>query len=334
MPTTSALYSLASSRARPVAGGSSIGVASTQSAAPGPVTPAPICARPSPRTTAARSPLGSLPTCSRTAIVPTAAYRPSSRGTMMTLRASALLCAASTAAWISGSSSRTGTTMPGSTTESASGSTGSFSVSVMPRSTVTALRLFQRSRESARSEHSFLERPRLRSGEGLPAGALHRAVALGHATVEADEQAHVRWYVRPVDVLDDQTDGTSRAHRIKVVQQKVRHVTQRTASWRVDQDGAPVLRVGRLVPQLQRLAHLERGQHTSADVPDPVDEEPAAGRAVLPYARDREDLDRVATAAPLGAGELLPRRGVVIEIELAQVLPEVRPARAHDPLGE
>src|SRR4051794_35013727 len=170
MPTTSALYSLASSRARPVAGGSSIGVASTQSAAPGPVTPAPICARPSPRTTAARSPLGSLPTCSRTAIVPTAAYRPSSRGTTMTLRASALLCAASTAAWISGSSSRTGTTMPGSTTESASGSTGSFSVSVMPRSTVTALRLFQRSRKSAPSEHSFLESPGLTprsAGEGF-----------------------------------------------------------------------------------------------------------------------------------------------------------------------
>src|SRR5690349_17438661 len=80
---------------------------------------------------------------------------------MMTLRASALLCAASTAAWISGSSSRTGTTMPGSTTESASGSTGSFSVSVMPRSTVTALRLFQRSRKSAPSEHSFLEPARL-----------------------------------------------------------------------------------------------------------------------------------------------------------------------------
>ena len=60
--------------------------------------------------------------------------------------------AASTAAWISGSSSRTGTTMPGSTTESASGSTGSFSVSVMPGSTVTPLNLFQRSRKSAVSE--------------------------------------------------------------------------------------------------------------------------------------------------------------------------------------
>jgi hypothetical protein len=47
--------------------------------------------------------------------------------------------------------------MPGSTTESASGSTGSFSVSVMPRSTVTPLNLFQRSRKSAISEHRNLE---------------------------------------------------------------------------------------------------------------------------------------------------------------------------------
>ena len=49
------------------------GSASTHRAAPGPVTPDPIRARTSPRTTAAFSPLGSRPTCSRTATVPTAA---------------------------------------------------------------------------------------------------------------------------------------------------------------------------------------------------------------------------------------------------------------------
>src|SRR3954451_4787142 len=105
----------------------------------------------------------------------------------MTLRASALLCAASTAAWISGWSSRTGTTMPGSTTESASGSTGSFSVSVMSRSTVTALRLFQRSRKSAGGEHSFLERARLTPGSARqPLGDLDVGEAGGQCAGEGE----------------------------------------------------------------------------------------------------------------------------------------------------
>src|SRR3954447_26226259 len=161
MPTTRALYSLASSVIRPVTGWSGTRVASTHSAAPGPVTPVPIWARVSPRTTAALSPLGRRPTCSRTATVPIAAYLPSNRGTTRTLR-SALL-AASTADWISASSRRRGTTMPGSTTESESGSTGSFSVSVMPSSTVTPLNLFQCSRKSAVGERRNLERQRLYS---------------------------------------------------------------------------------------------------------------------------------------------------------------------------
>jgi hypothetical protein len=71
--TTSALYSFASSSTRPVGAGSVTFSASTHRAAPGPVTPDPMRARISPRTTAAFSPLGSRPTCSRTATVPTAA---------------------------------------------------------------------------------------------------------------------------------------------------------------------------------------------------------------------------------------------------------------------
>jgi hypothetical protein len=47
--------------------------------------------------------------------------------------------------------------MPGSSTESASGSTGSFSVSVMPRPTLTPLASFQRSSSSAVGERRNLE---------------------------------------------------------------------------------------------------------------------------------------------------------------------------------
>ena len=58
---------------RPAGAGSSIGVASTHSAAPGPGTPEPMRARAVPRITAAGSPLGSRPTFSIVAIVPNGA---------------------------------------------------------------------------------------------------------------------------------------------------------------------------------------------------------------------------------------------------------------------
>ena len=157
---TRALYSLASSVARPVRRrlgdrgrldpqrGAGAGARRSRS---GP--------RPTPRTTAARSPLGSRPTCSMTAIVPTAAYLPSRRGTTRTLR-STLLAPRRPRPGCPAASSRTGTTMPGSTTESASGSTGSFSVSVMPGSTLTPLNAFQRSSKSARANTGSLSRAR------------------------------------------------------------------------------------------------------------------------------------------------------------------------------
>ena len=68
--TTSFLYSAASSRARSVGAGESIGSASTQSAAPGPVTPDPISARPPVRSTAAAAPPRNRPTFSTVATTP------------------------------------------------------------------------------------------------------------------------------------------------------------------------------------------------------------------------------------------------------------------------
>src|ERR1700722_14259963 len=137
------LYSLASSVARAPCPVSSITVPSTQSAAPGPVVPWPIFTRETPRRTAPGSPPGIRPTCSITASVPVPARpRLAIRGTRSTWDFSsermpgprpspALLRAASTAPLTSASVSSMGTTMPGRTTSSSSGSTGSVSVSLI-----------------------------------------------------------------------------------------------------------------------------------------------------------------------------------------------------------
>src|SRR5580692_1501708 len=140
--TSSDLYSLASSVARAPCPVSSITVPSTQSAAPGPVVPWPIFTRDTPRRTAPGSPPGIRPTCSITARVPVPASRPAILGTRSTWDLSseripgprpspALLRAASTAPLTSASVSSMGTTMPGRTTSSSSGSTGSVSVSLI-----------------------------------------------------------------------------------------------------------------------------------------------------------------------------------------------------------
>src|SRR6202789_1852949 len=141
-PTIRDLYSLASSVARAPCPVSSLTVPSTQSAAPGPVVPWPIFTRDPPRRTAPGSPPGLRPTCSITASVPVPASRPAILGTRSTWDLSseripgprpspALLRAASTAPLTSASVSSMGTTMPGRTTSSSSGSTGSVSVSLI-----------------------------------------------------------------------------------------------------------------------------------------------------------------------------------------------------------
>ncbi len=129
----SALYSLTSSVTDPGSGSASLSSTlspSTQSAAPGPVVPAPIRTRPTPRMSAPGSPSESRPTCSTVPSTPVPAYFPSTRGTSSTrgfpLRTAAW--AASTAPRTSASDRSSGTTIPGSTTSSSSGSTGRVSV--------------------------------------------------------------------------------------------------------------------------------------------------------------------------------------------------------------
>ena len=135
------LYCWASSSARGPRLVSSITVPSTHSAAPGPVVPEPILTLAMPRTTAPGCPPGSRPTCSTTASVPTpASPRSASRGTTST-RAFVSermpgtcrdgIRAASMAAPTSGCDVSSGTTIPGSTTSSSTGSTGSVSVSLI-----------------------------------------------------------------------------------------------------------------------------------------------------------------------------------------------------------
>ena len=135
------LYCWASSSACGPAPVSSTTVPSTHSAAPGPVVPEPILTRDVPRTTAPGCPPGSRPTCSTTARVPTpASPRSASRGTSSTRAFISErmpgtcrdgIRAASMAAPTSVCDVSSGTTMPGSTTSSSSGSTGSVSVSLI-----------------------------------------------------------------------------------------------------------------------------------------------------------------------------------------------------------
>ena len=138
---TRVLYCWASSSARGPPPVSSITVPWTQSAAPGPVVPEPILTRATPRTSAPGCPPGSRPTCSTVASVPTpASPRSGSRGTSST-RALASermpgtcrdgIRAASIAALTSGCDVSSGTTIPGRTTWSSSGRTGSVSVSLI-----------------------------------------------------------------------------------------------------------------------------------------------------------------------------------------------------------
>lgn len=132
----SALYSLTSSVTAPGSGSGTVSSTvspSTQSAAPGPVVPAPMRTRPRPRMSAPGSPPESRPTCSTVPSTPVPAYVPSMRGTSRTRGLPlplfpAAACAASTAARTSASDRSSGTTIPGSTTSSSSGSTGRVSV--------------------------------------------------------------------------------------------------------------------------------------------------------------------------------------------------------------
>src|SRR5690349_7949351 len=141
MLVTRVLYCWASSSARGPVLVSSTTLPSTHSAAPGPVVPEPILTLAVPRTTAPGCPPGSRPTCSTTASVPTpASPRSASLGTSST-RAFASermpgtcrdgIRAASMAAPTSGCDVSSGTTIPGSTTSSSTGSTGSVSVSLI-----------------------------------------------------------------------------------------------------------------------------------------------------------------------------------------------------------
>jgi hypothetical protein len=68
--TTSFLYSLARARSSSVTGVGSTGSTSTQSAAPGPLTPERMSAREPVRSTAAGAPPRNLPTFSTSAITP------------------------------------------------------------------------------------------------------------------------------------------------------------------------------------------------------------------------------------------------------------------------
>src|SRR2546427_549937 len=123
-----ARYSRASVSARSDAGSSATGSSWTQVASPVPATPTPIDARPSPRITKASVPPRIRPRSSIFAMVPTRAYRPSSRGTS-TSRRSSSEAAASTAARASGDSRVSVTTIPGRTTPVVSGRRGRVSVS-------------------------------------------------------------------------------------------------------------------------------------------------------------------------------------------------------------
>src|SRR5258707_11253985 len=96
-------------------------VTSTQRAGPGPLAPAPICARPLPRTTAAVPP-ATRPTCTIEASTPYDGYRSSSRGAISSSPDS-VARAASTAARAASSNS-IGTTIPGSTIDSLKNNTG------------------------------------------------------------------------------------------------------------------------------------------------------------------------------------------------------------------
>src|SRR6266566_3411778 len=141
IPVTRDLYCWASSSARVPRPVSSITVPSTHSAAPGPVVPEPILTLAVPRTTAPGCPPGSRPTCSTTASVPTpASPRSASLGTSSTRAFISErmpgtcrdgIRAASMAAPTSGCDVSSGTTIPGSTTSSSTGSTGSVSVSLI-----------------------------------------------------------------------------------------------------------------------------------------------------------------------------------------------------------
>jgi hypothetical protein len=129
MPSSTARYSRASSRARSDATGlSGRGSVVTQVARPAPRTPVPMVARTRPRTRTACRPPGSFSCCSIAPITPTAAYRLSMRGTS-TRRESAVL-AASTAASTSGVSTTTVATMPGTNTPPDSGRSGSVTAPV------------------------------------------------------------------------------------------------------------------------------------------------------------------------------------------------------------
>ena len=139
---TSDLYSFASSSARGPWPVSSMTVPSTHSAAPEPVVPEPIRTREIPRRTAPGSPPGSRPSWSTTASVPTpASPRSASLGTSRTrglasdripgTRAAAGMRAASIAARTSCGDVSSGTTIPGRTTSSSRGSTGSVSCSLI-----------------------------------------------------------------------------------------------------------------------------------------------------------------------------------------------------------
>ena len=69
-------------------------------------------------------------------------------------------------------------------------------------------------------------------------------------------------------------------------------------------------------------------------MPDPVDEEAACAGSVRLHCGDGEDLHGVAGSATLRTRKLLPRRGVLVEVELTKKLAEVGSSRAHDPLLE
>ena len=93
-----------------------------------PATPTPIDALPRPRITKASVPPRIRPRSSILAMVPTRAYRPSSRGTSTSSRSSSD-AAASTAARASCDSRVSVTTIPGRTTPVVSGRSGRVSVS-------------------------------------------------------------------------------------------------------------------------------------------------------------------------------------------------------------
>src|SRR5438270_990954 len=162
--STTARYSRASSRARSDgATSSSTGSTCTQRALPVPGTPTPTRARCRPRTTTARSPLGSSPAVSTAATVPTLAYRPLSRRGTRTNRPSPARAAAR-AEPASSLSTAMVTTIPGRTTPEVRGSRGRLRVwssSIVPIRTSARGLLFLDAASSG--QHA--------SGSALPADA-------------------------------------------------------------------------------------------------------------------------------------------------------------------